>query len=56
MFAKIPGLEQHMAVEAKRMNDPPRFRSPKLISGTVRMYDQEDASAAAFRYNNSRKA
>ncbi|CAM9599866.1 unnamed protein product [Scytosiphon promiscuus] len=45
-----------MAVETKRMNDPPRFRPPKLISGTVRMYDQEDASEAAFRYPECRGA
>lgn len=49
VFAKIPGLDQHLVVEARKMNDPPRFRPPKLVSGTVRQYDQEEASEAAFR-------
>lgn len=50
MFAKIPGLDQHLVVEPKKTTDPPRFRPPKLICGTVRLYDQEEASEAAFRY------
>ncbi|CAN0392359.1 unnamed protein product, partial [Ectocarpus sp. 12 AP-2014] len=56
VFAKIPGLDQHLAVEARKMNDPPRFRPPKLVSGTVRQYDQEEASEAAFRYPECRGA
>ncbi len=49
MFAKIPGLDQHLAVEARKTNDPPMLRPPKLICGTVRQYDPEEASEAAFR-------
>ncbi|CAM9635048.1 unnamed protein product [Ectocarpus sp. 6 AP-2014] len=56
VFAKIPGLDQHLAVEARKMNEPPRFRPPKLVSGTVRQYDQEEASEAAFRYPECRGA
>ncbi|CAM9721568.1 unnamed protein product [Ectocarpus sp. 4 AP-2014] len=56
VFAKIPGLDQHLAVEARKINDPPRFRPPKLVSGTVRQYDQEEASEAAFRYPECRGA
>lgn len=50
VFAKIPGLDQHLIVEPKKMNDPPRCRPPKLVSGTVRLYDPEEASEAAFRW------
>eukprot|EP00752_Nemacystus_decipiens_P018632 g16706.t1 len=56
VFAKIPGLDQHLIVEPKKINDPPRCRAPKLISGTVRLYDQEEASEAAFRYPECRGA
>lgn len=49
MFAKIPGLDQRLAVEARKIREPPKFRAPSLKSGTVRKYDQEEASIAAVR-------
>lgn len=49
VFAKIPGLDQRLTVEARRANEPPKFNAPNLLSGTVRMYDAEVASNAAFR-------
>lgn len=49
VFAKIPGLEQRLAADAKRINEPPKFREPRFKAGTSRKYDAEEASKAAVR-------
>ena len=49
VFAKIPGLDQHIFRELKRKAEPPKFQPPHLTAGTVRKYDADEAQNAAFR-------
>lgn len=53
VFAKIPGLDQRLFVEARRINEPPKFSPPNLLAGTVRRYDAEEACNAAVRCASS---